>query len=67
MITIVEHKSLKGRWVLQDEKGRIHSNPIADKDRAQRQADHMNAQFARMPGALANSDDPFDLPVDGNR
>jgi hypothetical protein len=39
-------------WRVADSKGRLHSARIADKDRAQRQADAMNARLEAI-GRLA--------------
>jgi hypothetical protein len=35
-------------WRLVDDKGRLHSARIADKARAQRQADQLNAQLDKV-------------------
>jgi len=35
----------RGKWVLADRQGRLHSAVLKDKARAQRQADQMNARL----------------------
>lgn len=38
----------QARWHLVDDKGRIHSAPLADRERAERQATEMNRKLERI-------------------
>jgi hypothetical protein len=49
----VKKSVIKGRWVLVDSKGRLHSNALTSKARAQHQADQMNAKLAEVKKGFA--------------